>query len=100
MDRSPTSHQTPAGPTVDRRQVVETASGRFKDEERSTHLAEVPDVKEVEGVEELAVAQAELVVADLEKRPDVLQTQELATRRTQEEKCQSLLRLARMHRNI
>lgn len=42
-----------------------------------THLAEVPDVKEVKGIEQFTVAQAELVVAHLEKRPDVLQTQEL-----------------------
>lgn len=43
----------------------------------TTHLPEVPHVKQVEGVEELAVPQTELVVAHLEKRPDVLQAQEL-----------------------
>lgn len=42
-----------------------------------THLAEVPHIKQVEGVEELAVPQTELVMAYLEIRPDVLQTQKL-----------------------
>lgn len=42
-----------------------------------THLAKIPDVKEVKRVKQLTVAQAKLVVAHLEKRPDVLQTQEL-----------------------
>lgn len=45
------------------------------------HLAEVPHVEEVEGVEQLAVAQAELVVAHLEKRPNVLQAQKLQGQR-------------------
>lgn len=42
-----------------------------------THLPEVPHVKQVKGVKELAVPQTELVMAHLEKRPDVLQTQKL-----------------------
>ena len=42
-----------------------------------THLAEVPDVKEVKGVEQLTVPQPELVVAHLQEGPDVFQTQKL-----------------------
>lgn len=42
-----------------------------------THLPEVADVEEVEGVEQLAVPEPELVVADFEEGADVLQTQEL-----------------------
>lgn len=42
-----------------------------------THLPEVSDIKEVKGVEQLAVPQPELVVADLEEGADVLQAQEL-----------------------
>ena len=57
----------------------------------TTHLAEVPDVKEVEGVKQLAVAQAELVVAHFQKGPDVLQTQELNKRRRREKKNVNLL---------
>lgn len=47
-----------------------------------THLAKVPDIKQVEGVKELAVAKAKLVMAHLKECPDVLQTQELQKRRT------------------
>lgn len=45
-----------------------------------THLAEVPDIKQVKGVKQLAVAKAKLVMAHLEECPDVLQTQELQHR--------------------
>lgn len=47
-----------------------------------THLAEVPDIKQVKGVKQLAVAKAKLVMAHLEECPDVLQTQELEKKRT------------------
>lgn len=47
-----------------------------------THLPEVSDVEEVEGVEQLAAPQPELVVADLEEGADVLQAQELRERQS------------------
>lgn len=42
-----------------------------------TYFSEVPHVKEVEGVEELAVPEAELVMTHFEECPDVLQAKEL-----------------------
>lgn len=37
-----------------------------------THLPEVPDVKQVEGIKELTVPQSKLVMAHLQERADVL----------------------------
>lgn len=60
----------------------------------TTHLPEVTDIEEVEGVEQLAVPQAKLIVADFEEGTDVLQTQELE--RGKEEAVNALVGLGRL----
>lgn len=50
-------------------------------EKEATHLPEVSDIEEVEGVEQLAAPEPELIVADLEEGAYVLQTEKLGTRR-------------------
>lgn len=46
------------------------------------HLPEVSHVKQVERIKQLAVPQAEFVVAHFQKRPDILQAQKLEKRET------------------
>ena len=52
-----------------------------------THLPEVPDIEEVEGVKQLAVPKSELVMADFQEGADVLQTEELEERRERHSSC-------------
>lgn len=46
-------------------------------EQTAPHLSEVPDVKQVESLEQLALLHAEHLAARRQEGPDVLQAQEL-----------------------
>lgn len=50
---------------------------RTRTDEEPPYLPEVPDVKKVEGVEQVALLHPERVAARRQEGPDVLQTQEL-----------------------
>lgn len=59
----------------------------------ASHLPKVPHVKQIEGIKQLAVPQAELIMAHFQECPDVLQTQKLEKRETNKERQIVLLRL-------
>lgn len=47
-----------------------------------SHLPKVPHVKQIEGIKQLTVPQAELIMAHFQECSDVLQTQKLEKRET------------------
>lgn len=55
-----------------------------------SHLPKVPHVKEIEGIKQLAVPQAKLIMAHFQECSDVLQTQKLEKKETNKE-CQIIL---------
>lgn len=58
----------------------------------ASHLPKVSHVKQIEWIKQLAVPQAELIMAHFQECPDVLQTQKLEKRETNKERQIVLLR--------
>lgn len=57
-----------------------------KHRQREPYLSKVPNVKQVEGIEQLTLFEIKLCLAHFQKCPDVLQAQELRTEWRQEER--------------